>query len=176
MIVIIIQQDDGMMAQQGVIKLLEVIEALRNEVIKRLDEMERKLGERISKKELAKFLELHYNLITAVALGYYLQILAKSPNPTLYEFEEGLMKLLRIWKKVIDQNRELFGVVDWSIIQDGSSIILNAARSIGLPFGTVAGLVVEVMGADAEKFLSETSITEIYGTINLTRWRRLINK
>ena len=40
MIVIIIQQDDGMMAQQGVIKLLEVIEALRNEVIKRLDEME----------------------------------------------------------------------------------------------------------------------------------------
>lgn len=165
-----------MMAQQGIVKLLEVIDALRDEILKKLDELERRLGERISREELAKFLELQYHLTTAVALGYYLQILAKGPNPPLYEFEERLMKLLRIWKKVIDGNRELFGVVDWSIIQNGSSIILNAARSIGLPFGTVAGLVIEVIGADAEKFLSEASIAEIYGTINLTRWRRMINK
>ncbi|RLG01140.1 MAG: hypothetical protein DRN49_01915 [Thaumarchaeota archaeon] len=174
--VMVIQQVDGAMAQQGIVKLLEVVEALRNEIIKKLDELERRLGERISRKELAKFLELQYHLTTAVALGYYLQILAKGQNSALYEFEEGLMKLLRIWKKVIDENRELFGVVDWSIVQDGSSIILNAARSIGLPFGTVAGLVVEVMGPDAENFLSETSIVEIYGTINLTRWRRMINR
>jgi len=165
-----------MMANQGVVKLLEVVEALRNEVIKRFNEMERGLEERASKKELAKLLELNYNLTVAVALGYYLQILAKNPNPTLYEFEKELTELLRIWKKVLDQSRELFGVVDWSIIQDGSSAILKAARSIGLPFGTVAGLVMEVMEADAEKFLSEASIAEIYGTINLTRWRRLINK
>ncbi|HDJ67043.1 MAG TPA: hypothetical protein ENF33_04980 [Nitrososphaeria archaeon] len=165
-----------MSAQQGVLKLLEAVEALREEVIRRLDELEEKLGERISKEELARFMELQYHLTTAVALGYYLQILAKSPNPTIYEFEESLRKLLRIWKKVIDENRKLFGVVDWSIIQDGSSLILTATRSIGLPFGTVAGLVVEVMEADAEKFLSEASIAEIYGTINLTQWRRLINK
>ena len=165
-----------MSAQQGVLKLLEAVEALREEVIRRLDELEEKLGERISKEELARFMELQYHLTTAVALGYYLQILAKSPNPTIYEFEENLRKLLRIWKKVIDENRKLFGVVDWSIIQDGSSLILTATRSIGLPFGTVAGLVVEVMEADAEKFLSEASIAEIYGTINLTQWRRLINK
>jgi len=77
---------------------------------------------------------------------------------------------------VIEKNRKLFGVVNWPLIQDGSSIILNAARSIGLPFGTVAGLVIEVMEDDAEKFLSETSIAEIYGTVNLTQWRRLINR
>jgi len=32
------------------------------------------------------------------------------------------------------------------------------------------------MEDDAEKFLSETSIAEIYGTVNLTQWRRLINR
>jgi len=32
------------------------------------------------------------------------------------------------------------------------------------------------MEADAEKFLSEASIAEIYGTVNLTKWRRLMNR
>jgi len=165
-----------MSAQQGVLKLLEVVETLRDEVIKRLDEQEDRLKERVSKEDLATFMELQYHLTTAVVLGYYLQTLAKSSGPTIYEFEGHLRKLLKIWKKVIDGNRKLFGVANWPIIQEGSSLILNAAREIGLPFGTVAGLVVEVMGADAEKFLSEASIAEIYGTVNLTKWRRLMNR
>jgi len=134
------------------------------------------LGRVLARRKLASFMELQYDLTTAVVLGYYLQISTKSPNSTIYEFEENLRKLLRVWKRVIEKNRKLFGVVNWPLIQDGSSIILNAARSIGLPFGTVAGLVVEVMGDDAEKFLSEASIAEIYGAVNLTQWRRLINR
>ena len=166
----------AMSAQQGVLKLLEVVETLRDEVIRRLDDHEGKLRKSISKEELASFMELQYDLTTAVVLGYYLQILTKSPSLTIYEFEEGLRRLLRVWKRVIEKNRKLFGVVNWPLIQDGSSIILNAARSIGLPFGTVAGLVIEVMEDDAEKFLSEASIAEIYGAVNLTQWRRLINR
>jgi len=165
-----------MSTQQGVLKLLEVVETLRDEVIKRLDEQEGRLKERVGKEDLATFMELQYHLTTAVVLGYYLQILAKSSGSTIYEFEGHLRKLLKIWKKVIDRNRKLFGVANWPIIQEGSSLILNAAREIGLPFGTVAGLVVEVMEDDAEKFLSETSIAETYGTVNLTKWRRLMNR
>ena len=166
----------AMSAQQGVLKLLEVVETLRDEVIRRLDDHEGRLRKSISKEELASFMELQYDLTTAVVLGYYLQISTKSPNSTIYEFEENLRKLLRVWKRVIEKNRKLFGVVNWPLIQDGSSMILSATRTMGLPFGTVAGHVVEVMGADAEKFLSEASIAETYGTVNLTKWRRLMNR
>jgi len=165
-----------MSAQQGVLKLLELVENLKDEIIRRLDDHEGRLRNSISKEDLAGFMELQYDLTTAVVLGYYLQTLTKSPNSTIYEFEECLRKLLRVWKRVIEKNRKLFGVVNWPPIQDGSSLILNASREIGLPFGTVAGLVVEVMEDDAEKFLSEASIAEIYGTVNLTKWRRLMNR
>ena len=165
-----------MSTQQGVLKLLEVVENLRDEVIRRLDDHEERLKNNITKEDLASFMELQYDLTTAVVLGYYLQTLTKSPNSTIYEFEECLRKLLRVWKRVIEKNRKLFGVVNWPPIQDGSSLILIAAREIGLPFGTVAGLVVEVMEDDAEKFLSEASIAEVYGTVNLTKWRRLMNR
>ena len=165
-----------MSTQQGVLKLLEVVESLRDEIVKRLDDHEGRLRSSIGKEELASFMELQYHLTTAVVLGYYLQILAKNSGSTIYEFEGHLRKLLKIWKKVIDENRKLFGVANWPIIQEGSSLILGAAREIGLPFGTVAGLVVEVMEDDAEKFLSEASIAEIYGTVNLTKWRRLMNR
>ena len=84
-----------MSAQQGVLKLLEVVEDLRDEVIKRLDDHEERLKNSISKEDLAAFMELQYDLTTAVVLGYYLQTLVKSPNSTIYEFEECLRKLLR---------------------------------------------------------------------------------
>ena len=96
-----------MSTQQGVLKLLEVVETLRDEVIKRLDEQEGRLKERVGKEDLARFMELQYHLTTAVVLGYYLQILAKSSGSTIYEFEGHLRKLLKIWKKVIDRNRKL---------------------------------------------------------------------
>jgi len=165
-----------MSAQQGVLKLLEVVESLRDEIVKKLDDHEGRLRSSVSKEELASFMELQYDLTTAVVLGYYLLTLTKTPNSTIYEFEEGLRKLLRVWKRVIEKNRKLFGVVNWPLIQDGSSMILSATRTMGLPFGTVAGLVVEVMEDDAEKFLSEASIAEIYGRVNLTQWKRLINR
>jgi len=166
----------AMSAQQGVLKLLEVVESLRDEIIRRLDDHEERLKESISKEELARFMELQYHLTAAVVLGYYLEILAGSQKPMIYEFEENLRRLLRTWKKVIEQNKRLFGVVNWPLIQDGSSLILSAARNIGLPFGTVASLVVEVMGADAENFLSEAAIAEVYGSVNLVQWRRLMNR
>ena len=157
-------------------RLLEVVEALRGETVKRLNELESRISEVSGRKELARLMELIYQLTVAVCLSYYLLMLAQSPQPVIHEFEEEFMKLLKAWKKVIEGNKELFGVVDWPIIQDGTEVILRAARRVGLPFGTIASRVVEVMGGDAEKFLSEASIAEIYGMINLAEWRRMIGK
>lgn len=162
------------MSEHGLARLMEVIESLRKETVKKLDELESRVDERTtkSKRELAEMVDLIFALSNAIAMTYYLELLAELKRGSPKVIEQGLRELLGAWRDVIYSIKEVFGLVDWSMIQERSKPLLRVAKRNGLPFRVVAARVVEVMGPDAKKFLKEDAIAEVYGLVSLHEWRR----
>lgn len=156
-------------------RLLEVIETLRKETVRKLGEIESRIDEGAvsRRKELADLMELVYTLSDAIALTYHLELLMEVKRGSLREIESGLTNVLEAWKRTIIQIQKVFGVVDWTMLQSKSKLILRIAKRSGLPFQRVAREIVEVTGSDAIKFLREETVSEIYGPVSLNLWKRL---
>ena len=163
------------MSDSNLARLLEVIEALRKETVRKLGEIESRVDERAAsrRKELADLMELVYTLSDAIALTYHLELLMEVKKGSLREIESGLTRVLEAWKDAVIRIQNVFGVVDWTMLQGKSKLILRIAKRSGLPFQRVAREIVEVMGSNAIKFLREETVSEIYGPVSLNLWKRL---
>jgi len=161
----------------SLVRLMEVIESLRKETVQKLGELESRVDRGVArgKRDLAELMGLVYSLSDAVAMTYYLELFIELKRGSPSEINEALVDLLRAWKEVIIRTKEVFGLVDWSMVQERSEPILRLARKGGLPFHVVAARVLEVMGPDARKFLKEDAISNIYGLMSLNQWRRMIS-
>lgn len=146
--------------------------------MKKLDELEQRFYEsdKAMRRDTAELMNLIYNLSNAVAMLYYLLLMVELPRFTAKEVEDALKQALKLWKEVTRGAKEIFGIVDWSLLQDKGEIILKVAKRKNIPFNTVALMIFEILGRDAAKFVKEDSVMESYGLAATYEWKKLAQK
>ncbi|RLF99956.1 MAG: hypothetical protein DRN47_02525 [Candidatus Wolframiiraptor sp.] len=152
-------------------ELLEAIKRFRSEVFERLEKIEKRIDSLEGIQHPSGLLRLNWRLANVVASAQKLEILARNQKIMFFEFEEDFKNFLSDLKKLIDDLRDVMGSVDWELIQGHTTIMLSAAHRAGLPFTTVGTLLIDALGDDSVRAVSEKSIQEFYGASALAWWR-----
>ena len=156
--------------------LLEAIKRFRVEVYERLKKIEDRLDKIEKSKDVSGLIELSWRISNLLVMAQRLFILTRSEKILFYEFERDLRIFLEESKKLIDDFRNLTGSVDWKLIRDPTSTIISAAHRIGLPFPTIANLVVKTLGKDSVNVVDEEVVRELYGASAAAWWKKTVDK
>ena len=156
---------------------------LSSEVEKAGDELSKKLEELESRVKRLEELIASMNLIgiswkiaRIEALSQRLLTYSRNELITIPRFEEELREYLSNLHALIKLLRSRMKSIDWKLIEESTSTVIHAAKEAGLPFRAIANLIIEKLGDDVVKVVSEKDIEEAYGLIDLNYWRRLLRE
>ena len=155
---------------------IEEIRKAWKESSEKLEELEKKVKklERIS--DISSMIEINWRIAHMEAFAQRLLSSARNAVINLPRFEEGLKEYFEDLSSLLKILEERGWPINWDLVRKSTSIILHAAKEIGLPFRVVADLVVEKLGKDAAKVFSEKEIEEAYGLTDLDLWKKILRE
>ncbi|MCD6312365.1 MAG: hypothetical protein J7L79_00945 [Thaumarchaeota archaeon] len=152
------------------------VEKARNELSKRLEELESRIKRLEELIDLMNLIEISWRIAQIEAFSQRLLTSSRNELITIPRFEEELREYLNNLNALIKLLRSRMKSVNWKLVEESTSTVIHAAKEAGLPFRAIANLMIEKLGDDVVKVVSEKDIEEAYGLIDLNYWRRLLRE
>lgn len=153
-----------------VIILEQEIENLRNDLDKRIREVEKRIENLVvTLSRIFIALIIASNVISAIR---FLESLSLS-RPQLIS-KEIVKDLLQNVKNVLSELQAALGYAHWEFVQRLTGLALHCARRGNISFDDVASSLIEVFGSEAKNAVKLEDIVSLYGIDCADKWKRLV--
>ena len=149
---------------------------VRDELLKRLTHIEERVKKLEEMVDPTNLVEINWRIARIEAFSQRLLTFSRNELITIPRFEEELREYLSNLNALIELLRSRMKSINWNLIEESTSTVIHAAKEAGLPFRAIANLIIEKLGDDVVKVVSEKDIEEAYGLIDLNYWRRLLRE
>jgi len=157
-------------------RLLEELKKAKNELSRRLDNLEERIKQLEKVSDIPSLVEVSWKVAHIEASAQRLLSSARNGVINLPKFEERLRNYFDDLASLLKILDEKGWPISWDLIRKSNSVILHAAKEIGLPFTIVAELAVEKLHGYAANVFGEEVVEEVYGLSELDFWKKLLKK